>query len=188
MSNKIKNKQTNEEVVLDATDNNGGQVENDDLFWDDLMTARMETAKTLLGQQHLLVELATMYKEVLANDKKLEDTVDGLSKAYKDIGTEIRSTMNKHITFDKTSGKIIDSRKGKVEGDDEYYDYIQIGGEYISSQEKVANLASTAYLDIFTQLKVGSAELDKLKNLPSEGKKIIDDTLEEVGKETKNGN
>ena len=180
MSKDNKNKVTQEEVVLDANDNGGEEIESEDLFWDELMTGRLETVMTLIGQQQLLIELAKMYHHVLNEDENLNASVDGLNKSYQDIGKDIRATMEKHITFE--GDRMVDHKKGKVEGDDEYYDYIQIGGEYIAAQEKIANLASAAYLDIFTQLKVGDVELAKLKELPVEGKKIIDKALSEVEK------
>ena len=178
MSEKSKNKMTTEEVVLDADNNGGEEVEQEKLFWDDLMIARMESVKALLGQQTLLVELARNYTDVLDKNKNLNATVTGLNNSYKDIGSELRETMNKHITF--IDDKIVDNKKGEVIGDDAYYDYIQIGGEYIASQEKIANLASTAYLDIFTQLKVDAAQLAGLKNLKAEGQKIIKDAIKDA--------
>lgn len=178
MSKTNKNKVATEEVVVDAHDNSGEEIEREDLHWEDLMLAREESIRALIGQQTLLVELARRYAGVLDTNDNLSAAVVGLNNSYKDIGSDIRTTMEKHITFN--NDKIVESKTGIVTGDDAYYEYIQIGGEYIANQEKIANLASSAYLDIFTQLKVDAAHLEKLKTLKEEGQQIIKDSIEEA--------
>lgn len=166
-------------LVLDANDNGAEELEGK-LRWEDLMLARKEAVSGLLGQQYLLTELTKNYEELLAEDNDLNRAVDGLMKSYKDIGAELRTTMEKHVTFE--GNKLVSFKEGVIdqeENESEYYDYIQIGGEYISAQEKIGNLSATAYLDIFTQLKVGKADLEALKQVGDDGKAIIKDAIEE---------
>lgn len=148
------------EVKLDTIDS-GSEFAQGDLNWEDLVVAKDEAVRSIIGQQHLLFELASLYKDRLENDQELYASVQGLMKSYQDIASDVKVTMLKHITFE--DDKITAIKSGVVDqSTDEYYDYIQIGGEYIAAQEKIGHLAATAYLDIFTQLKLPTTELKKV--------------------------
>jgi len=150
----------------------------DNMYWDDLIDLKNETVRLLLAQQQLLIQLAEYHKAEVSINVPLNEAVNGLMKSYQDVGVEIRKTMDRHLTFD--NGNITIIRSGLVSKDnDEYLEYISIAGEYIGAQELIGNLSTTAYLDIFAQLKVSELDLTKLRETYENGMTLIKNAMEE---------
>lgn len=143
---------------------NTNEVDMENLTWDDLHELSTDTAKSLIGQQHILVALAEQYNEVLVKDEKLSMSVNGLMKSYLDLANDIKEINDE-----------LGERKGKLDNknDDEYYAYLRIGSGYITTQEKIASLSGTGFLDIFASLKAADLELNNLATAILEGKQEL---------------
>lgn len=152
---------------------------NDDMSWDDLVLAKNEAVGSLLNQQLLLRELILQSESIILSDPELHEMVKGLAKSYDDVSADIRVTMDKHFSGTEPT------RTGKV-SDEDYLEYLQIAGEYITYAETVATLSGTGYLDIFTRIKAavinGNEMNDSLASLQetvSEGTQAIANLQEE---------
>lgn len=164
-------KQPNKEIKasVDTNDNNVEDVQEEELTWDELKEMRDDVAKTIIGQQVQVHELAKAHADILEKDQDTLDTVKGLMESLNDIAEELQETSLKHAKV-TTGNKVVEFKKGNVErGDDEELTYIRIAGEYITITEKVSTLASTAYLDIFTKLKVDDTTTKNLVEAVAEG-------------------
>lgn len=125
------------------------------LKWEDLMEAKDLPIKALVSQQLQLKALIEKHKEDITPE--LSKVIGGLSGTYTDVANAIRLTMDKHITMDEND-VIVDYKKGAIkDGSDDFFAYLGIAREYLSQAENIATYASTAFTDIFTQLKVYDA-------------------------------
>lgn len=125
------------------------------LKWEDLVEAKDMPVKALISQQLQLKALIEKHKEDITPE--LSQVIGGLSGTYTDVANAIRLTMDKHITMDEND-VIVDYKKGEIEdGSEDFFTYLGIAREYITQAENIATYASTAFTDIFTQLKVYDA-------------------------------
>lgn len=125
------------------------------LKWEDLMEAKDLPVKALVSQQLQLKALIEKHKEDITPE--LSKVIGGLSGTYTDVANAIRLTMDKHITMDEND-VIVDYKKGEIaDGSEDFFTYLAIAREYLSQSENIATYASTAFTDIFTQLKVYDA-------------------------------
>lgn len=126
------------------------------LKWEDLIEAKDMPVKALISQQLQLKALIEKHKDDITPE--LSQVIGGLSGTYTDVANAIRLTMDKHITMDEND-VIVDYKKGAIkDGSDDFFAYLGIAREYISQAENIATYASTAFTDIFTQLKVYDAK------------------------------
>lgn len=134
--------------------------------WEELMDLRDMTVAALISQQTQLHALSIKHKEDISNNADLAKVIGGLALTYKDVADATRNTMNKHMELDDNN-TILSYKKGIIkDGTDDFYTYINISREYISQAENIATYASTAFTDIFTQLKtydMGKFEEEILK-------------------------
>ena len=160
-------------VSVDTNDNGSEQITDEKLLWDDLIYIRDDTAKLIMGQQIQIHELAKSHEKDISNDKDTLNTVKGLMHSLNDIALELQESSMKHAKV-ITDNKIIEYKKGEVNrGDDEELEYIRITGEYITIAEKVSTLASTAYMDIFSKLKVDEVIRKELADAVIDGSKAV---------------
>jgi len=154
------------------------QQQQQEVFdWGELVKGNQETVKEILGKQLLVRELANVNIEAITGNKELETSLQGLMKTYTDLADECRKVALEHATVTTTVkngdkdievGKVFKS--GIITDDDERLEYIRLGSGYISIQEKLAYISSTAYLDIFTKLKLDttSPEYKDMKKIVEE--------------------
>lgn len=156
-----------EKRKLTVSEGNGKSIPDTPLYWEDLEAAYNETARSLIGQMTLLVELMKLYELKLAKKPELMLTAQGLQLSYSDIATDLLNVAKGHAGI--IDGMVSDFRKGLVSSDDDsYFDYIRIGGEYIVLSEKIAHLTSTVYLDLLTQLNVDAEAGQIISDLKKE--------------------
>ncbi len=145
-----------------------------DLHWEELLDAKDMAVNALIGQQLNLQALTTKHKEDIAKNPELAKVIAGLALTYKDIADSCRLTMDKHMTFDENN-TILSYKQGVVnQNSDEFFEYLNISKEYIGLSESVATCASTAFTDIFTELK--TYDVKKFKEEMSKSKEELDKT------------
>lgn len=137
--------------------------------WEDLILARNEAVDTLMKQQVLFLGLVENYKEKIDSDPKAFAIVDGVLKSFKDIAVDIISLSVQHAEETKEvngNTQVTKFRSGPVDVSDddsnEELDYLRIATGYVSITEKLAFIASSAYLDVFTSLKIPTDDLNKV--------------------------
>jgi len=157
--------------------NNKVKVVEEKFNWEELVNGNRETVKEILSKQLLVRELANVNIETISKNKGLEESIQGLMKTYTDLADECRKVALQHATSttivnnggtDVEIGK--EFKTGVITDDDERLEYIRIGSAYISIQEKLAYISSTAYLDIFTKMKLDT-DSPEYKDM----KKIVED-------------
>ncbi len=126
------------------------------VHWDDLMLAKQEVNEAIIRQQMLIAGLSRTHISTIASNDDLRKVILGLTKSLLDITKDslvnslkhsVTTTKFKEITIPKTF------KTGKIKSMDDQYLYVNIAAVYMSLQDKVAHLESTAYLDIFSTLK-----------------------------------
>lgn len=145
--------------VLTVSDTANGQVvPESELHWEDLRAAYSEAAQSVIGQMQLLVALMRRFEVLLTEKPDIMQIARGLMLSYQDIALEIKNTGLHHA--EEIGGILTNFKTGEVSSEnDDYFDYIRIGGEYIVQLEKIAHLSSTTYLDLITKT---SADVDVL--------------------------
>ena len=162
------------------------------LTWEMLEALKNDTAKNIIKQQIQIKEYINLYKDKIAKDNDLKETLIGLTNTIMDLVNDARLISLRHATEVKTVEKDgyetkvgITFKKGEVdENSDEYFDYLKTYQGYISINEKLAHIVSMAYIDIFSKLKSDEV-VNELKNIHQNGVS----NLEKVTKEAiENGN
>ena len=167
---KVKNKTKKTKAKITTTNNT--VVTDGDVSWDELKEVRDETASMVMGQQQMLTTLVVENNDKLDKSEDTKRIIHGAFKTIGDIANDIRETSLLHATkttkIKTPAGGEIEAPKeykvGKINQDDtdNYLKYIEITTGYITAQEKLSSIMSTAYVDIFTELKVPTAELSAM--------------------------
>lgn len=134
------------------------------LKWDDLLLAKQEAGEAIIQQQLLIVELTKIHATRIDSDKTLYETIAGLLGTLKDLAQDIVTISLSHaVVTTKINGveTAMSFKTGIATQGEEELDYISIGAQYLSIIDKVAHLAGTAYLDVFTKLNLDTKELQK---------------------------
>ena len=154
------------------------------IFWEELLLAKREAGQEILQQQALIVELNKVHEKEVSVDTELQETIAGLQKTLQFLAVDVNTISLSHSTEtevisiageDVTIGK--EFKKGLIPDGEDQLDYINIASQYLSINDKVAHLAGTAYLDVFTRLKVSTMELNQ----------VIEDGKEDIAKIDKGG-
>jgi hypothetical protein len=136
-------------------------------MWEELLLAKTEAGDSIINQQHLIVGLIELYEKVIENDIELFNTIKGLLKTLEDLAKDINTISLEHATVTTKLGEFTigsEFKKGVVAIGVDQMSYIEIAAKYLSIIDKVAHLAGTAYLDVFTRLKTDTSELAKAIN------------------------
>jgi len=141
-------------------------IEKEVLPWNDLNEMHRDIAKTIIEQQYLVLELYNANKEVVDSDKITKAKLEGLTLSIQNFSKDIVDLKNQ-----------FSDRTGNAENIDDRMDYLSIATAYVSVNEKLANIMSTSYLDIFTKLSVNATDMSKLKDTVTDGKKSVDEVL-----------
>jgi hypothetical protein len=164
-----------EVVVADGTNTGEEFTRNQKLNWEDIALARSEACKSLIAQQSLTLELTKTYSDIIESDIELKETILGISNSYDDIVDEI-------VGIDEA----YKMRTGEVANGDEELEYLQIAERYIAMQEKVANISSSGFMDVFVTLKIkgvagiDTTDLNAIAEAVVDGKKDIINTIKEA--------
>jgi len=155
---------------------------SENLKWDDLMDAYRETSNTLIGQQSTMHNFSKINKEILDKDPDIVKIIIGYGNTVADIAKTVRETSERHITYE--GNKVVENKTGKLKSAEEENEYLGIAAAYLLSEENVMTLTGTAYTEIFSRLKMfNKDDVDGLKKVIEEGKKMIDDAVQTSIKE-----
>ena len=149
------------------------KADRDSLSWDDLLIARTDAIESIVTQQYIVAGFSEKHQKLLEEKPEVNAQLLGLSKSLQDlvfeattIGLE-HSTKEQVVTIGDKEIKVpVSFKTGKVDTTvvDEL-EFIGIGGKYITLSEQVIDMTSTAYIDVYSELKVDASELkDLVKN------------------------
>jgi len=149
-----------------ATDKKLDSMFEEEVKWDDLVDARTSTVETLIEQQTLLSELVKSEEDKINNDQEIFALVDGLSKTFNDLAGDINKLAVEHATVttdvEINGGTVTvpkEFKKGVIDNNDDELAYLTIGSNYVAIEEKIGHITSTAYIDIYTKLKMDVKDL-----------------------------
>lgn len=135
--------------------------------WEDLLQMKDKVSEDIKVQLTALGNMIKTNNDRLEANPELKNEIRDLCKAYNDISNDLRTTMEKHITFE--GNDIKDYRKGEIydtdKDNDEVFDYLQIAGEYINESGRVRGLMEHTYISIFPRLGVYDKDMEKFKEI-----------------------
>jgi len=161
-------KKKNEENVTQPADTvevNNIKVDGD-LDWHGLVTERANVVNDIINQQALVLEMSIKFKDVLLKDEKLTHAMNGLMLSIQDLAENVAEITKSHKD---ANGKYFE---GIAKNDDEVLEYLRIASTYIAIGENLANLISTAHVDIFSRLTTNKAILNSINEAKAESDKI----------------
>jgi len=159
-------KKINEGISIDTT------MKDDALYWDGLIEMREDLLKSIFVQNSIILELVQTHEAAINASKEIYEQSDGLIKSIQDINKDVELISAKHTLNGELRRGIIDTSTNDPEK------YLYIGTEYVNLTETLSNLMSTAYLDIFTKLKISTAGV---KDAIDQGNAAVNDIVEEIG-------
>ncbi len=134
------------------------------LTWQELLLAKRDAGEAIMGQQLLIIELSKLHEKTIDGDSELYLTIKGLLQTLEDLAKDVNTVSLGHAVETTVVGEFTIGSKfkeGLVSDGEDQMEYISIAAHYLSVVDKVAHLAGTAYLDVFTRLKTDTAGLEK---------------------------
>lgn len=139
---------------IEEEDNVIGTVKVDDeaASWDDVHGYHKGLAETIIEQQVVIVNAVNDNKDIIANDKELNEIIVGLSKTFTDVTDELTTIGSKFMTNENYTGIV-------NENDEEATMlYIGLMQEYIGLGDKISRLAEITVTDVLIMIKTLKGE------------------------------
>lgn len=135
--------------------------------WEDLLQMKERVSDEIKVQLATLSHMAKTASDKLESNPELKNEIRDVCKAYGDVATDLRATMEKHITF--KDNDVIDYKKGNIydtdKENDEVFEYIQISGEYLNQSGRVKGLLEHTLISIYPKLGAYDKDIEKFKDV-----------------------
>ena len=158
-----RNKRDNKTNKANKTSIKIGDYELDNINWEDLEKEFYELADKFNYYSVLIATLTKQNKEIIDNDPKLKEVIDGFTFSLSDLVNKCLPIRDKHLR--EENGRFVSIRKGQVIEDNDVYEYISIINNYGILIQSLGDLVSKFWLGVLPTLKTKNNELvlDDLK-------------------------
>lgn len=134
-----------------------GDYELDNIKWEDLEEEFYELANKFNYYSVLIARLTKENKEIIDNDPKLKEIIDGFTFSLSDLVNKCLPIRNKHLR--EENGRYVSIKKGQVIEDNDVYEYISIINNYSILIQSLGDLVSKFWLGVLPTLKTKNNEL-----------------------------
>lgn len=133
-----------------------GDYELDNIRWEDLEKEFYSLADKFNYYSVLITTLTNENKEIIDNDPKLKEVINGFTFSLSDLVNKCLPIRNKHLV--EENGTYVSIRKGQVIEDNDVYEYISIVNNYGILIQSLGDLVSKFWLGILPVLKTKNNE------------------------------
>lgn len=134
-----------------------GDYELDNIKWEDLEEEFYGLADKFNYYSVLIARLTKENKEIIDNDPKLKEVIDGFTFSLSDLVNKCVPIRDKHLR--EENGIYVSIKKGQVIEDNDVYEYISIINNYSILIQSLGDLVSKFWLGVLPTLKSKNNEL-----------------------------
>lgn len=150
------------------------EIEDQKVYWEDLLPLRKEALDFLISQQALLQEISTNHKEIIEEDNELKQSLVGIFKSFTDIAKVIRTNMDYHLQLDDDNN-LKEQRSGEVT-DEEFPDYLHIASNYQFALEQLTAISASGFQELLTRINSKTNEVDQ-KDIDNIGENYVKEVI-----------